>query len=168
MQAHFGPSNKLKLLKILHAVQLYTVINLELQLNCCGACNATQRQRCWRWRRLHCSKRARNFRNFLIAANALHKCGGRQEGGTVLKGLLLKWKTSQTHISRTTGRERELHKSSVLFFFVFNLAGSAFDAILWSAFMAAALREGTRIALSLSLSTAGPHTNYTHTHELLD
>lgn len=73
---------------------------------------------------------------------------GGKESGAVLKGLLLKWKTSQKHISRTL---RELHKKRKRF--VFFCAGSAFDAILWLAFMAAGQsrkqgREGTRIALS--------------------
>lgn len=82
----------------------------------------------------------------------------------MLKGLLLKWKTSQTHISRTTGESESCIRAAFFFFFVFNLAGSAFDAILWSAFMAAALREGTRIALSLSRLQGHTQTTHTHTH----
>lgn len=121
-------------------MKLYTVINLAVQLNCRCACNG-QWQRC----RRRCSKRARNFRNFLIAANALHKweSRGAEEGerGATLKGLLLKWKTSQKHISRTP---RELHKKRKRFSFFFFCAGSAFDAILWSTFMAAGQTRSKR------------------------
>lgn len=142
-------------------MKLYTVINLAVQLNCRCACNG---QRC----RRRCSKRARNFRNFLIAANALHKweSRGAEEGkrGTALKGLLLKWKTSQKHISRTA---RELHKKRKRFS-AFFCAGSAFDAILWSTFMAAGQtrsKRGRQLALHSRLQAGKAKQT---THEILD
>lgn len=121
-------------------MKLYTVINLAVQLNCRCACNG---QRCWR----RCSKRARNFRNFLIAANALHKWGSRgaEEGerGATLKGLLLKWKTSQKHISRTP---RELHKKRKrfsFFFFVPEVLSTPFcGRLLWPQGRPGAREEG--------------------------
>lgn len=151
-------------------MKLYTVINLAVQLNCRCACNGQwlrqwQRQRC----RRRCSKRARNFRNFLIAANALHKweSRGAEEGkrGTALKGLLLKWKTSQKHISRTP---RELHKKRKRFSALFFCAGSAFDAILWSTFMAAGQtrsKRGRQLALHSRLQAGKAEQT---THEILD
>lgn len=144
-------------------MKLYTVINLAVQLNCRCACNG---QRC----RRRCSKRARNFRNFLIAANALHKWewGGKEreagKRGAALKGLLLKWKTSQKHISRTP---RELHKKRKRFSFFF-CAGSAFDAILWSTFMAAGQARSTggrQLALHSRLQAGKAEQT---THEILD
>lgn len=50
---------------------------------------------------------------------------GGEEGqrGTALKGLLLKWKTSQKHISRTP---RELHKKRKRFSFFFFLCRKCF------------------------------------------
>lgn len=129
-------------------MKLYTVINLAVQLNCRCACNG-QWQRC----RRRCSKRARNFRNFLIAANALHKWESRgaeeRERGTALKGLLLKWKTSQKHISRTP---RELHKKRKRFSFFF-LCRKCFRRHFVVDFYGRRAsqeqgRKGTRIALS--------------------
>lgn len=69
------PPNKLKLLKIRHA--------LHEALHCNKSRSATQLPLRMQWQRCRrrCSKRARNFRNFLIAANALHKWESRGEGG---------------------------------------------------------------------------------------